>query len=171
MVELLTAVTVGVVAVAVALAKAVVRVPAGHVGLVERRGRHRRTLPEGTHLVVPFLDLVPRTVDLREQTLPLRSVPIVAGDDVLLHLDLDVCFTVTDPVLATHEVLDVRLGLERLATLAARDVVGSWESEEALASRGRLGHLLRGELIAKPRRWGVEVRAADVVALARAGGT
>ena len=41
-----------------------------HVGMIERFGKYRRTLPPGLHIVVPLLDRMPVVVDMRETVQP-----------------------------------------------------------------------------------------------------
>ena len=60
---------------AVLLASAVRRVPEGLVYSVYRRGKPRRLLPAGTHLVLPLLDRVAHKINLSGQTLQLQAPP------------------------------------------------------------------------------------------------
>lgn len=51
----------------VTLIRAVRIVPQSYAIIVERLGRFRAVFPGGIHLLVPFVDRIRSTVDLREQ--------------------------------------------------------------------------------------------------------
>ncbi|MEL0200826.1 MAG: SPFH domain-containing protein, partial [Aquiluna sp.] len=53
--------------VAVLLIRSIRIIPQATAGVVERLGRYHKTLEAGVNLVFPFIDVVRRTVDLREQ--------------------------------------------------------------------------------------------------------
>ena len=62
--------------VVVVLVRSIMIVPQATAVIVERLGRYSRTLTPGLSILVPFVDRVRATIDLREQVVPgLESAP------------------------------------------------------------------------------------------------
>ena len=136
-------------------------VPAGHAGLVERRGVYRRTLRRKFGLVVPFVEHV-RLVELRQHELVLGAEPFRTRDEVQLLSTVRLCFKAQDPVKATYEVEDLSGGIEHLAIHELREIIGAGTGGELL----RHDNAVRTELQTRMQRlgsaWGVLVEDVEV---------
>ena len=66
----------------VVLAKSVTIVPQAQAKVVERLGRYSRTLSPGLSLLVPFVDRVRATIDLREQVISFPPQPVITADNL-----------------------------------------------------------------------------------------
>src|SRR3954462_2189838 len=96
----------GVVAVVVlvVLAKTIRIVPQAQSAVVERLGRYSRTLTPGLTLVVPFVDRIRATIDLREQVVSFPPQPVITEDNLVVSIDSVISFQVTEPKSATYEI-------------------------------------------------------------------
>lgn len=79
-------------------------VPQAMAYIVERLGRHDRTLPSGLNLVVPFMDQVRSRVDLREQVVPFAPQAVITAENLVVGIDTVLYYQVTDARAATCEV-------------------------------------------------------------------
>src|SRR6476469_9229002 len=90
---------------AVFLAARTVRIiPQAKAGVVERLGRYSRTLNPGLAIVVPFVDRIRDTVDMREQVVSFPPQPAITEDNLVVNIDTVIYFQVTDPRAATYEI-------------------------------------------------------------------
>jgi regulator of protease activity HflC (stomatin/prohibitin superfamily) len=132
------------------------------VAIVERLGRYQRTLRPGINLLVPFLDRMVATVDMREQVQPFASQPVITQDNVTIGIDTVVYYQVLDGVKSTYEVADVLTAMEQLAITTLRNVVGAMTLEETLTSRDQINTQLRVVLDEATERWGVRVNRVEL---------
>src|SRR5690606_19329662 len=102
-VGLFVLVAVAIVAIVVIL-KCVRVVSQAQVQVVERLGRYRKTLDPGLHILVPFLDSVKATLDMREQVVAFPPQPVITRDNATISVDTVLYYVVTDPVRATYQV-------------------------------------------------------------------
>ena len=137
--------------------KSIATVPDSHAGIVERFGRYQATLPAGRGVVVPFVDAVRHTVDLREQACTMPGRPVVTEDEVTVSVDLVLHFRVIDPVLATYEISDYRSGLEMLALTVMRRTLAGMTMEQGRAEYRQIESTLRHELARAGAAWGLGV--------------
>ncbi len=68
----------------VTLARTIRVVPQARAAVVERLGRYSRTLSPGLTLVVPFIDRIRATIDLREQVVSFPPQPVITEDNLVV---------------------------------------------------------------------------------------
>jgi regulator of protease activity HflC (stomatin/prohibitin superfamily) len=161
-----SAVTVAVVLLAI-LAVAVVSmtvkiVPQARAGIVERFGKYRTTLSAGLNIVVPFIDKVRYTIDLREQVVSFPPQPVITEDNLVVSIDTVIYFQVTDAVAATYEIANYIQAIEQLTMTTLRNIIGGMTLEHALTSRDQINSGLRGELDGATGRWGIRVNRVEL---------
>lgn len=155
-----------VVAVAVFAAYRTVQVvPQATAGVVERFGRYHRTLAPGPNLVVPFIDRIKDTVDLREQVVAFPPQAVVTSDDLVVSVDTAVSFQVVDARAATYEIANFLVAVEQLVATTLRDVAGGMSVDRVLASREEIGAELRAALDAATGAWGLRVGRVELTAV------
>src|SRR5436189_5322387 len=130
----------------VTLARTLRVVPQARAAVVERLGRYSRTLSPGLTLVVPFIDRIRATIDLREQVVSFPPQPVITEDNLVVSIDSVIYFQVTDPKSATYEIANYIQGIEQLTVTTLRNVIGGKELEETLTSRDDINAQLRGVL-------------------------
>ena len=149
----------------VVLARTVRIVPQATAQLVERLGRYSRTLDAGLHLLIPFIDRVRATVDLREQVVSFPPQPVITSDNLVVSIDTVIYFQVTDPKSAVYEIFNYIQGIEQLTVTTLRNVIGSLDLEQTLTSRDQINGTLRGVLDEATGKWGIRVNRVELKAI------
>ncbi len=140
-------------------------VPQAQAYIIERLGRYHRTLTPGLNIVVPFIDGVKTTVDLREQVVSFPPQPVITSDNLVVSIDTVIYFQVTDPKAATYEIANFLTGVEQLTVTTLRNVVGGMDLERTLTSREEINSELRGVLDEATGRWGIRVNRVELKAI------
>jgi regulator of protease activity HflC (stomatin/prohibitin superfamily) len=150
---------------ALTVARAVRIVPQASAVIVERLGRYSRTLDAGLHFLIPFMDRVRSTVDLREQVVSFPPQPVITSDNLVVSIDTVIYFQPTDPKAATYEIANYIQGIEQLTVTTLRNVIGSLDLEQTLTSRDQINGQLRGVLDDATGRWGIRVNRVELKAI------
>jgi regulator of protease activity HflC (stomatin/prohibitin superfamily) len=148
-----------------AVVRAVRIVPQATAVIVERLGRYYRTLDAGLHFLIPFMDRIRATVDLREQVVSFPPQPVITSDNLVVSIDTVIYFQPTDPKAATYEIANYIQGIEQLTVTTLRNVIGSLDLEQTLTSRDQINGQLRGVLDDATGRWGIRVNRVELKAI------
>jgi regulator of protease activity HflC (stomatin/prohibitin superfamily) len=146
----------------VILMQAIKIVPQKQVKIIERLGKYHRTAEAGLNTILPFLDSVRETIDLREQITKIEPQPVITRDNVTMEVDAVIYSVIVDPVRATYEVQNLRWGLEQLTLSALRNVIGQLDLDHTLASRDTTNAQLRAALDTATQQWGVKVMRIEL---------
>ena len=146
----------------VTLGKSIKIVPQKQVKIIERLGKFHRTAEAGLNTILPFLDAVRDTIDLREQITKIEPQPVITRDNVTMEVDAVIYSIIVDPVRATYEVQNLRWGLEQLTLSALRNVIGQLDLDHTLASRDTTNSQLRAALDTATQQWGVKVMRIEL---------
>jgi regulator of protease activity HflC (stomatin/prohibitin superfamily) len=149
----------------IVVAKSLTIVPQAQAKVVERLGRYSRTLSPGLNLLVPFVDRVRATIDLREQVISFPPQPVITADNLQVGIDTVVYFQVTDPRLAVYGIANYITGMEQLTTTTLRNVVGGLNLEGALTGRDGINSQLREVLDGTTGPWGLRVARVEIKAI------
>ncbi|MFD2094315.1 SPFH domain-containing protein [Blastococcus deserti] len=147
------------------IAKSVTIVPQAQAKVIERLGRYSRTLSPGLNLLVPFVDRVRATIDLREQVISFPPQPVITSDNLQVGIDTVVYFQVTDPRLAVYGIANYITGMEQLTTTTLRNVVGGLNLEGTLTGRDGINSQLRSVLDGTTGPWGLRVARVEIKAI------
>jgi len=137
-------------------------VPQKQVKIIERLGKFHRAADAGLNVIVPFIDSVRDTIDLREQITKIEPQPVITRDNVTMEVDAVIYSVIVDPVRATYEVQNLRWGLEQLTLSALRNVIGQLDLDHTLASRDTTNSQLRAALDTATQQWGVKVMRIEL---------
>ena len=121
-------------------------VPQKQVKIIERLGRFYKRADAGVNLIVPLLDSVRATVDLREQITKIEPQSVITRDNVTMEVDAVIYYLIGDPVRATYEVQNLRWAMDQLTLSALRNVIGSLDLDHTLTSRDEINGQLRAAL-------------------------
>ncbi|MBW3068189.1 MULTISPECIES: SPFH domain-containing protein [unclassified Actinomyces] len=146
----------------VALFRAVQIVPQSYAIIVERLGKFQAEYGAGMHLLVPFVDRVRTTVDLREQVVSFPPQPVITSDNLVVSIDSVIYYQVTDPKRATYEIANYLQAIEQLTVTTLRNVIGAMDLEQTLTSRDQINGQLRGVLDQATGRWGIRVSNVEL---------
>jgi regulator of protease activity HflC (stomatin/prohibitin superfamily) len=147
------------------VARSVTIVPQAQAKVIERLGRYSRTLSPGLALLVPFVDRVRATIDLREQVISFPPQPVITADNLQVGIDTVLYFQVTDPRLAVYGIANYITGMEQLTTTTLRNVVGGLNLEGALTGRDGINSQLREVLDGTTGPWGLRVARVEIKAI------
>ena len=145
-----------------AIAKAVRIVPQSYAIIVERLGKFQNEFGAGMHFLVPFVDRVRTTVDLREQVVSFPPQPVITSDNLVVSIDSVIYYQVTDPKRATYEIANYLQAIEQLTVTTLRNVIGAMDLEQTLTSRDQINGQLRGVLDQATGRWGIRVSNVEL---------
>lgn len=148
--------------VVVAIAKAIRIVPQSYAIIVERLGKFQAEFGAGMHFLVPFIDRVRTTVDLREQVVSFPPQPVITSDNLVVSIDSVIYYQVTDPKRATYEIANYLQAIEQLTVTTLRNVIGAMDLEQTLTSRDQINGQLRGVLDQATGRWGIRVSNVEL---------
>ncbi len=131
-------------------------------GVVFRFGRLVGTRGPGFNLIIPYVDRL-MSIDLRTATKILGAQEVITKDNVTVHVDAVLYFSVVDPERAVLNVEDYKIATEQLALTTLRSVLGQSDLDELLAQRDRINQRLRriiDEHTEEP--WGVRVTLVEI---------
>jgi len=140
-------------------------VPQQTAVIIERLGSYSRTLDDGMHILVPFIDKPRATIDLREQVVTFPPQPVITSDNLVVSIDTVIYYTVTDAKSAVYEIANFIQGIEQLTVTTLRNVIGSLDLEETLTSRDQINGQLRGVLDQETGCWGIRVNRVELKAI------
>ena len=146
----------------VVLSKWIQIVPQKQVKIIERLGRFHRLAEAGLNTIVPFLDSVRDSIDLREQITKIEPQPVITRDNVTMEVDAVIYYVIVDPVRATYEVQNLAWGLEQMTLSALRNVIGQLDLDHTLSSRDTTNSQLRAALDGATQQWGVKVMRIEL---------
>jgi regulator of protease activity HflC (stomatin/prohibitin superfamily) len=132
------------------------------VAVVERLGKFRRTLDPGPHLLVPFMDTVRYTMDMREVVVPFPPQAVITEDNLMVSIDSVIYFQVIDPVRAAYEAQNYIQAIEQLTMTTLRNIIGGLDLEQTLTSREEINQKLRAVLDEATGKWGIKVNRVEL---------
>ncbi len=146
----------------VVLWKSIKLVPQKQVMIVERLGKFHKEASAGLNIIVPFVDSIRTTIDIREQITQIEPQPVITRDNVTMEVDAVIYYVIADPVRAIYEVQNLQRGLEQLTLSALRNVIGALDLDHTLTSRDTINTQLRSALDQATQQWGVKVTRVEL---------
>lgn len=161
-IELIVVAAVFVIFILVVLWKSIKIVPQKQVMIIERLGKFNTSAGAGLNIIIPFIDSVRTTIDVREQITQIEPQPVITRDNVTMEVDAVIYYVIADPVRAVYEVQNLRWGLEQLTLSALRNVIGALDLDHTLNSRDTINTQLRAALDAATGPWGVKIMRVEL---------
>ena len=132
------------------------------VKIIERLGKYHKTAESGLNIIVPFIDKVRATLDLREQLIDIMPQSVITRDNVTMMVDCVVYFQIVDAAKAVYEIANLKYGVEQLTQSSLRAVIGELDLDHTLSGRELINTKLRGSLDVATDKWGVKVMRVEV---------
>ncbi len=130
-------------------------------GVIERLGRYKRTIYQGLHFVVPFLDKVIK-VDLRERVVDVPPQEVITRDNVVVTVDGIIYYKIIKPEDVVYRVQNFQVAAVALAQTNLRNIIGELTLDETLTSREIINTKLRTVLDEATDAWGVKVTRVEL---------
>jgi regulator of protease activity HflC (stomatin/prohibitin superfamily) len=146
----------------VVVVKAIRVVPQQSASVVERLGRFYAVLQPGLNFVIPFVDRVAYTHDLREVPLDVPPQVCITKDNTQLQVDGVLYLQVTDPKLASYGSSNFVLAVTQLAQTTLRSVIGRMELDRTFEEREHINSLVVAALDQAAANWGVKVLRYEI---------
>ncbi len=137
-------------------------VPQAHAYVVERLGAYQQTWSVGLHIKVPFIDIVAKRVNLKEQVVDFAPQPVITKDNVTMRIDTVVFFQITDPKLFAYGVENPIMAIENLTATTLRNIIGEMELDQTLTSREVINTKMRASLDIATDPWGIKVNRVEL---------
>lgn len=132
------------------------------VGIVMRLGKFSRRAETGVNFIIPFVESIYRTVDLREVVIDFPPQPVITKDNVTMQIDTVVYFQITDPKLYTYGVERPMQAIENLTATTLRNLIGDLELDQTLTSRDTINQQMRMILDEATDPWGIKVNRVEL---------
>jgi len=144
------------------IAKSIRVIRQQQVAVVERLGKFRRTLDPGPHLLMPFIDTIRYTLDMREAVVPFPPQGVITEDNLMVSIDSVIYYQVVDPVRAAYEAQNYIQAIEQLTMTTLRNIIGGLDLEQTLTSREDINQKLRSVLDEATGKWGIKVNRVEL---------
>jgi len=116
----------------------------------------------GLFVIIPFLDVVKKVVDLRVITLEVPRQEVITRDNVTIRVNAVVYFRVVDPAAVVVQVEDYEQATLNSAQTTLRDVMGQSNLDELLTHREQINRKLQAIIDQATKPWGIKVRMVGV---------
>jgi regulator of protease activity HflC (stomatin/prohibitin superfamily) len=148
--------------VVVVLMKWIQIVPQKQVKIIERLGKYHRTAEAGLNTIVPFLDSIRETIDLREQITKIEPQPVITRDNVTITVDAVAYFQVVDPLASVVKIQNWYTSAQLVAQTTLRSIIGRHEMDQMLSERDRINNELQLALDSQTEAWGIKVHRVEI---------
>ena len=132
------------------------------VGIVQRLGKFNREIGPGLHLIVPFIDRVAYTMDMREAVVPFPPQGVITEDNLMVGIDSVIYYQIVDPKRAAYEAQNYIQAIEQLTMTTLRNIIGGMDLEQTLTSREEINQKLRSVLDEATGKWGIKVNRVEL---------
>ena len=131
-------------------------------GVVLRLGRFNAIRGPGLYFVIPLIDNVVVSIDLRIQTTSITAEQALTRDTVAVGVDAIVFWQVADAKSAALKIQNYAEAIERVAQTSLREMIGSTELSRLLSDRRAADIQLRETIGSKTKDWGVAVISVEI---------
>ena len=137
-------------------------VPQGYEWTIERFGRYRMVIKPGLSIIIPFIDMIGRKVNVQEQVLDIPSQIVITRDNATVRVDGVLFYQVYETHLAAYQVFNLQASIINLALTNLRTAIGSMELDEVLAKRDEINTRLLTALDQATQTWGTKVTRVEI---------
>ena len=130
--------------------------------IVLRLGKFKSLKGPGPFFIIPIIESVVRSVDMRIRSTDFSSESTLTKDTVPVNVDAICFWMVWDAKKAILEVENFYLAIVLSAQTALRDIIGTHELAELLTHREKLGKRLQEILDEKTNPWGITVQSVEI---------
>jgi regulator of protease activity HflC (stomatin/prohibitin superfamily) len=137
-------------------------VPQRYAMIVERLGRYHMTLNSGFHILIPFLDKVVATLDLKEESVDVPPQECFTQDEIKVIVDGVMYISVVDPVKAFYGITNYRWGAMQLAQTTTRSIIGKLTLDKTFEERQIISSKVVDVLEQTSSEWGIQFHRYEI---------
>ena len=130
--------------------------------IIERLGRFDRAVFGGLQILVPFVDSIRATLDLRESAVTIAEQDCITKDNVMVHVDGILYYKIVDAERATYGISNLKFAIEQLAQTTLRSEIGKIELDHTFEERARINANIVEEIDKASEAWGVKVLRYEI---------
>jgi regulator of protease activity HflC (stomatin/prohibitin superfamily) len=130
--------------------------------VVLRLGRFIGLQGPGLFWIVPFVDVVARSIDQRMITTAFAAEQTLTSDTVPVNVDAVLFWVVHDPEKAALEVQNYPAAVSWAAQTGLRDIIGRTSLADLLRGREQIEHELQLLIDQRSTPWGITVQAVEM---------
>jgi len=145
-----------------ALIKSLRLVPARVEFIVERFGRYHKTLQAGFHFLIPFVDRVAFTQNLKEHTMDVPPQTCFTKDEIQVEVDGVIYLQVFDSQKASYGITDYQYAAIQLAQTTTRAIIGTLELDRTFEEREAISAKVVSVLDSAAAKWGVRILRFEI---------
>ncbi|MBT4793188.1 MAG: paraslipin [Halobacteriovoraceae bacterium] len=145
-----------------ALIKSLRLVPAQTEFIVERFGRYHMTLQAGFHFLVPFIDRVAFTQNLKEHTMDVPPQTCFTKDEIQVEVDGVIYLQVFDSQKASYGITNFQYASIQLAQTTTRAIIGTLDLDRTFEEREAISAKVVSVLDNAAAKWGVRILRFEI---------
>lgn len=145
-----------------ALFRSIRLVPAKSEYIVERFGKYHVTLKAGFHLLLPFVDRVAFTQDLKEHTIDVPPQSCFTKDEIQVEVDGVIYMQVFNSAKASYGITNYRYAAVQLAQTTTRAIIGTLELDRTFEEREAISGKVVSVLDEVAAKWGVRILRFEI---------
>ncbi len=130
--------------------------------VVLRLGRFAGVRGPGLFFLVPLVDRVAASIDLRIQTTGITAEQALTRDTVAVGVDAIVFWQVLDAKQAALAIADYRRAIESVSQTSLREMIGASDLAKLLSDRREADRQLKETIAGKISGWGVTVLSVEI---------
>jgi len=127
-----------------------------------RLGKYVGLRGPGLVIVMPFVDQIVKSIDLRIRTVPVAPQQTMSKDNVPVTVDAIIYYKVKDPEKAILNVQDYNAATQYAAQTLLRDIIGKHSFDEILSERSSIADTIKKNLDLMTENFGVEVTNVEI---------
>ncbi|NBC18273.1 MAG: paraslipin [Bacteroidetes bacterium] len=128
----------------------------------ERLGKYQKTLKPGFHFLVPFIDRVAYTQEMREEVLDVPSQRCITKDNIEVDVDGILYLKVMDAAKASYGIGDYMKAAINLAQTTMRSEIGKITLDDTFSERETMNENIVQEIDKASDPWGVKVMRYEI---------
>jgi regulator of protease activity HflC (stomatin/prohibitin superfamily) len=130
--------------------------------IVERFGRYNTTLGAGFHFLIPFVDRVAFTQDLKEHTMDVPPQTCFTKDEIQVEVDGVIYIQVVDSQKASYGITDFQYASIQLAQTTTRAIIGTLDLDRTFEEREAISVKVVSVLDSAAAKWGVKILRFEI---------
>lgn len=146
----------------ITLFRIIIIVPNKTECVIERLGKYSRTLGAGMNLLVPFIDKVRYTHNLKEQAIDVPAQECFTKDNVRVRVDGVLYMRVFDSVKASYGIVNYKYATILLAQTTMRSVIGLLDLDDTFEARDQINARVVKAVDEASDPWGIKVTRYEI---------